>query len=103
MLGELDDVIVAKIIATGATTQELAEAHAWLQCLDECRSVASERTRCSLGRHRRRDDHRGRRAGRGRKAGLNAHGALATMTVIVGGRPRFETRAFNWGFWTFKT
>jgi hypothetical protein len=30
MLGELDDVIVAKIIATGATTEELAEAHAWL-------------------------------------------------------------------------
>jgi hypothetical protein len=30
MLGELDDVIVAKVIATGATTEELAEAHAWL-------------------------------------------------------------------------
>jgi hypothetical protein len=30
MLGGLDDVIVAKIIATGATTEELAEAHAWL-------------------------------------------------------------------------
>jgi len=30
MLGELDDVIVAKIIATEATTEELTEAHAWL-------------------------------------------------------------------------
>jgi hypothetical protein len=30
MVGELDDVVVAKIIATGATTDELAEAHAWL-------------------------------------------------------------------------
>jgi uncharacterized protein (DUF433 family) len=30
MLGELDDVVVAEIIATGATPEELAEAHAWL-------------------------------------------------------------------------
>jgi hypothetical protein len=30
MVGELDDVVVAKIIATGATTDELAEARAWL-------------------------------------------------------------------------
>src|SRR5262249_40640947 len=30
MLGELDDVVTAKIIATGATPEELAEAHAWL-------------------------------------------------------------------------
>jgi len=30
MLGELDDVVTAKIIATGATAEELAEAHAWL-------------------------------------------------------------------------
>jgi hypothetical protein len=30
MLGELDDVTVANVIATGATLQELAEAHAWL-------------------------------------------------------------------------
>ena len=30
MVGELDDVVIAKIIATGATTDELAEAHAWL-------------------------------------------------------------------------
>jgi uncharacterized membrane protein YkvA (DUF1232 family) len=30
MLGELDDVVVAKIVATGATAEELAEAHAWL-------------------------------------------------------------------------
>jgi hypothetical protein len=29
MLGPLDDVVVAKIIATGATLEELAEAHAW--------------------------------------------------------------------------
>lgn len=28
-LGELDDVVVADIIATGATPAELAEAHAW--------------------------------------------------------------------------
>jgi hypothetical protein len=28
--GELDDVTVANIIATGATPQELAEAQAWL-------------------------------------------------------------------------
>ena len=30
MFGELDDVVIAKIIATGATADELAEAHAWL-------------------------------------------------------------------------
>lgn len=30
MLGPLDDVTVAKIIATGATAEELARAHAWL-------------------------------------------------------------------------
>ena len=30
MVGELDDVVVAKIIATGATADELAEARAWL-------------------------------------------------------------------------
>jgi len=30
MLGELDDVAVADIIATGATPEELAQAHAWL-------------------------------------------------------------------------
>lgn len=30
MLGELDDDVVAEIIATGATPEELAEAHAWL-------------------------------------------------------------------------
>jgi hypothetical protein len=30
MFGELDDVVVADIIATGATSQELAEAHEWL-------------------------------------------------------------------------
>ena len=30
MLGPLDDVTVARIIATGATAEELAQAHAWL-------------------------------------------------------------------------
>jgi hypothetical protein len=30
MLGELDDEVVAEIIATGATPEELAKAHAWL-------------------------------------------------------------------------
>jgi hypothetical protein len=30
MFGDLDDVVIAKIIATGATADELAEAHAWL-------------------------------------------------------------------------
>jgi len=30
MLGEFDDEVVAEIIATGATPEELAEAHAWL-------------------------------------------------------------------------
>jgi hypothetical protein len=30
MLGELDDVTVADVIATGATLKELAEAQAWL-------------------------------------------------------------------------
>lgn len=30
MLGVLDDVVIAKIIATGAAPEELAEAHAWL-------------------------------------------------------------------------
>ena len=30
MLGELDDDVIAEIIANGATLEELAEAHAWL-------------------------------------------------------------------------
>jgi hypothetical protein len=30
MLGELDDDVVAEIIATGATPEELAEPHTWL-------------------------------------------------------------------------
>ena len=30
MLGELDDVAIADIMATGATSQELAQAHEWL-------------------------------------------------------------------------
>ena len=30
MLGEIDDDVVAEIIASGATLEELAEAHAWL-------------------------------------------------------------------------
>ncbi len=30
MLGQLDDIVVAKIITTGATGEELAEAQAWL-------------------------------------------------------------------------
>jgi hypothetical protein len=30
MLGELDDDVVAEILATGATPEELAEARAWL-------------------------------------------------------------------------
>jgi hypothetical protein len=30
MLGPLDDVTIAQIIATGATAKELAQAHAWL-------------------------------------------------------------------------
>ena len=29
-LGPLDDLLVAEIIATGVTPQELAQAHAWL-------------------------------------------------------------------------
>jgi hypothetical protein len=30
LFGDLDDVVIAKIIATGATCDELAEAHAWI-------------------------------------------------------------------------
>ena len=30
LFGGLDDVVIADIIATGATARELAEAHAWL-------------------------------------------------------------------------
>jgi hypothetical protein len=30
LFGDLDDVVVADIIATRATAEELAEAHAWL-------------------------------------------------------------------------
>lgn len=28
-LGQIDDAVIAEIIGTGATTEELAEAHAW--------------------------------------------------------------------------
>jgi hypothetical protein len=30
LFGDLDDVVVADIITTGATAEELAEAHAWI-------------------------------------------------------------------------
>jgi hypothetical protein len=30
MFGELEDVVIAKVMATGATSEELAEARAWL-------------------------------------------------------------------------
>jgi hypothetical protein len=30
VLGEVDDVIIAQIVASGATAQELAEAQAWV-------------------------------------------------------------------------
>jgi hypothetical protein len=30
MLGDIDDALVTKIVATGATAEELAEARAWL-------------------------------------------------------------------------
>jgi len=30
LFGELDDVVIAKIIGTGARRDELAEAHAWI-------------------------------------------------------------------------
>jgi hypothetical protein len=30
LFGDLDDMVVADVIATGATAEELAEAHAWL-------------------------------------------------------------------------
>ena len=30
MFGELEDVVIAKVIASGATSEELAEAHVWL-------------------------------------------------------------------------
>jgi len=51
MLGELDDDVVAEIIATGATPRRAR----WSACvarqrraLDECRSPAPGRPRCSL-------------------------------------------------------
>jgi hypothetical protein len=65
MLGELDDDVVAEILAIGATPEELAEAHAWLTN-DEPLMNAGR----SLGRHRRRHYRRGR-GGRRRKAELN--------------------------------
>jgi hypothetical protein len=73
MVGELDEVVIAKIIATGATIDELAEAHAWLandEPFDERRSAAPQRPGCALGRHRC-PHQRGRRARRNGKAGLN--------------------------------
>lgn len=30
VLGDVDDVVVTEIISTGATREELAEAHAWV-------------------------------------------------------------------------
>jgi len=70
MFGKLDDVVIAKIIATGPTPEELEEAHAW-PANDEPMMNAghplSERPRCSRCRYRRRHQRRGR-AGRHRKA-----------------------------------
>lgn len=28
-IGDIDDILIAEIIATGASTEELAESHAW--------------------------------------------------------------------------
>jgi hypothetical protein len=41
--------------------------------------------------------------GRHCTAALTSHGALPTMTVMVGGRPRFETGALNTWAWTLET
>jgi uncharacterized membrane protein YkvA (DUF1232 family) len=30
LIGDIDDTIIAEIIATGASAEELSEAHAWL-------------------------------------------------------------------------
>jgi hypothetical protein len=30
LIGDVDDTVIAEIIATGATAEELSEAHAWL-------------------------------------------------------------------------
>ncbi len=46
MLGELDDDVVAEIIATGATPEALAEAHAWL-ANDEPLMNAGRRSRAA--------------------------------------------------------
>ncbi len=32
VLGPVDDVVVAQIVATGATREELTEAQAWYEC-----------------------------------------------------------------------
>jgi hypothetical protein len=59
MLGELDDVVAADIIATGAASQELAEAHQWLTN-DEAFINAGRYLASGLGR-----DHGRQTAGRG--------------------------------------
>jgi len=50
LFGDLDDVVVADIIATGATAEELAEAHAWLvndePLLNAGRPLPSGRAAC---------------------------------------------------------
>jgi hypothetical protein len=99
MLGELDDVIVAKIIATGATTEELAEAHAWLANDEPLMNAARPLPSGRVARWSTSSPPSPRRTGRSRKAGAEGHRALATMTVIAGGRRRFETWTFDaWAF-----
>jgi hypothetical protein len=62
MLGDLDDVVVAKIIANGATAEELAEANAWLSNDEAMMNTGRPRPRRPPDRDSGRDQ---RRRGRG--------------------------------------
>ena len=56
-IGRIDDVTIAEIIATGATTDELAEAQAWIandEPLIERRPAAGGRARSRSHRYPRR-------------------------------------------------
>ncbi len=50
IVGPIDDSVIAQIIATGATAEEVKEAHAWLSTRDDFRRIAHEAAESRIGR-----------------------------------------------------
>jgi hypothetical protein len=55
LLGDVDDVIIAQIVASGTTADELAEAQAWVSNDEPCRPAVSAALQLFLPSSKRRE------------------------------------------------